>query len=108
MNLERDLEYSERSRRGKGILIIISIILAVMFIASLISIGRVKEERDTIRQQLTTLQKEKEILQQRIEDLKKENEALKHQVASITEDRDRLAKELASKKVTLPKKARRK
>lgn len=108
MNLERDLEYSERSTKGKGILIIISVILAGMLIVSLIGFIRVKEERDILRQHFTTIQKEKGILQQKIEDMGKENEELKRKVESLTGERERIAKELASKRVLSTKKAKKK
>jgi septal ring factor EnvC (AmiA/AmiB activator) len=104
MNLERDLEYSERSTKGKKILIAICIIFAVLLIISIIGFVKVTEERDTLIQRLTTIQKERETVQQKIEELEKENQTLKSQVASLTEERDRLSKEIASKKAPLPKK----
>lgn len=103
MNLERDLEYSERSSRSKKILIAISIILAGLLIVSLIGIVKVKGERDILSQQLATIQKERETIQQKLAELGKENEALKHQVVSITEEKDTLAKEIATKKASLSK-----
>lgn len=108
MNLERDLEYSERSTKGKKILAVISVILAGLLIISLLSIIKVKGERDSLRQQVLTVQKEKGTIQQKIDDLGKENDALKRQLASVTEERDRLTKELAAKKPSAPKKTRKK
>jgi peptidoglycan hydrolase CwlO-like protein len=103
MNLERDLEYSERSTRGKKILLVISVILTVLLIFSLVGFVKTKNERDSIDQKLITIQKEKEGIQQKLAEMGKENETLNRQVASLTEERDRLAKELDSKKTT-PKK----
>lgn len=106
MNLERDLEYSERSTKGKKILAVISIILAGLLIISLLSIIKVKGERDSLRQQVLAVQKEKGITQQKMEDLAKENEALKGQLASVTQEKDRLSKELSYKKTSPPKKTK--
>lgn len=105
MNLERDLEYSERSTRSKKILIFISVILLILSIASLFGFIRERREHDSLGQQLITIQKEREIIQQNLAEMGKENETLKHQLASITEERDRLANEIASRKAPPSKKA---
>lgn len=104
MNLERDLAYSERSTGGKKILIFISLILTILLIISLAGFIKAKEERDTLNQKLSSIEKEKENIHQKLAELGKENEDLRRQIASLTEERDRLAKELSSRKAPQPKK----
>ncbi|MEW6409332.1 MAG: hypothetical protein AB1488_04370 [Nitrospirota bacterium] len=74
MGIEEDLRQSEKHSGGRGILITLVILLALLVITGAFYIKRLSYERDTLQTEMIRIQKENEALKGRIEGLRMEIE----------------------------------